>query len=163
MDMFTQCACVLLDKAPTLEQVQLALGEWNLTARQEAAPGEQGWVLCGAGFVIELRSGAAVMVDLVEHPWPDDPRSMPGSEAIATAWRSGAFGPTASPGSLTRAREQSWAWPEAAELAARHRAFVRLRAIVRLPEGDHRLPKDHDPLHELTTLTELAGALLRIP
>ncbi len=40
---------------------------------------------------------------------------------------------------------------------------MRLRTAVEL-EGDARqLPKDHDPVHELTTLTELAGGILRLP
>jgi signal transduction histidine kinase len=51
----------------------------------------------------------------------------------------------------------------AAAIAERHGGFVRLRTVVDLPaEGARELPKDHDPMHELTTLTEMASALLAV-
>jgi hypothetical protein len=162
MEIFTQCAAVLFDRVPSLEQLALALGGWDVSAKQEPAPGDGGWITCGAGLVIELRSGSSILVDLAAHPWPDDPCSGPVAGAIAAAWRSGTFGPTASPGALARARQQTWAWPAAAAMAGRHAAFVRLRTIVRLPDEAPQLPRNHDPLHELGSLTELAGAILRV-
>ena len=157
---FTQCAAVLLDRAPPLEDLEKALESWSVTGPQQAAPGDEGWVASGPGFVLELTTGGAVIVDLVDRPWPDDPRSA--GPGLVAAWRAGIFGPSASPGALARAREQSWNWAGGAEAAARHRAFVRLRTLVKLSE-DGTLPKGHDPVHELTTLVELAGDLLRLP
>ncbi len=74
------------------------------------------------------------------------------------------FGPTARPGALARAREQAWTWAEGAGAAAHHGGFVRLRTLVEVPDdGPRQLSGDHDPLHELVTVTELAGSLLDLP
>jgi hypothetical protein len=160
---FTQCACVLFDGPPKLEDVEQALDGWSIAGPQQPAPGEEGWVACGPGFVIELRSGAGVIVDVVDRPWPDDPRAASESATLGSAWRAGIFGPSSAPGALARARLQSWAWGEGAAAAERHGGFVRLRTVVNLAaEGKHELPKDHDPIHELTTLTEIAAALLKL-
>lgn len=164
MRIFTQCACVLFDQAPALEDVGKALDGWALAGEQRPALGEDGWIACGPGFVVELRTGAAVILDLVDRPWPDGARAASENPALDAAWRSGIFGPTSAPGALARAREQAWAWEEGAATADRHRAFVRLRTVAELPDdGPRQLPKDHDPVHELTTVTEMAGALLRLP
>jgi hypothetical protein len=158
---FTQCAAILFDRVPSLDDLERALDGWAVAARQEATPGEGGWAASGPAFVVELRSGKYVLVDLIEHPWPDDPRSAP--EAVRTAWQAGFFGPASAPGALARAKKQAWAWEEGVAAADGHRAVVRVRTVIDFPAGAPReLPKDHDPLHELTTVTELAGALLRI-
>jgi hypothetical protein len=158
MALFTQCACVLFDEAPALEALEQALGGWSLSGRQLPAPGEDGWAACGPGFVVELRSGASLIIDLVDRPFPDDLRTA--SEATGAAWRSGMFGPTSAPGALARAKEHAWTWTAGVDAADRHRGFIRLRTLLELPEG--RLPDDHDPLHEITTVTEAAGDLLRL-
>lgn len=162
---FTQCGCVLFDAAPTLEDVERALEPWPVVGKQAPAPGEDGWIASGPGFIVELRNGAAVMVDVVDHAWPDDPLAAGEVPALASAWKAGIFGPSAVPGALARAKVQSWAWKDGKVAAERHRGFVRLRTVVRLSseEGKRELPKGHDPVHELTTLTELAGTLLGLP
>jgi Domain of unknown function (DUF4261) len=160
MQMFTQCACILFDDVPPLDELHGALERWPVVGEQQAASGEDGWVACGRGVVVELRSGAAVIADVVERPFPDDPRAVAQAPALDAAWGQGTFGPTAKPGALARAKEQAWTWAEGAGAADRHRAFVRLRTLVDLNDGE--LPEDHDPLHELTTLTEMAGDVLRL-
>ena len=161
---FTQCASVLFDRAPALEDVEQALEAWTIAGEQQPAPGEDGWIACGPGIVIELRTGAAVIVDVIDRPWPDDPRGASESATLGAAWRAGIFGPSSSPGALARARMQSWAWNEGAAAAERHGGFVRLRTVVNLSaEGKRELPKDHDPVHELTIITEIAAALLKLP
>jgi hypothetical protein len=162
MDIFSQCACVLFERAPDPRDVEAALEGWNVVGPQAAATGDDGWLACGPGFVVELRSGASVIVDLVDRPWPDDPGAATDAPAVVAGYRSGLFGPTASPGALARARAQAWAWDGGAQAAERHRALVRLRTVVTLPTDAPALPADHDPVHELTTLTELAAALLRL-
>lgn len=162
---FTQSGCVLFDAAPTLEEVERALEAWPIVGKQAPAPGEDGWIASGPGFVIELRNGTGVVVDVVDRPWPDDPRAAAEVPALASAWKGGVFGPSAAPGALARAKVQSWAWKDGRIAAESHRGFVRLRTIVKLAveQGKGELPKGHDPVHELTTLTELAGALLGLP
>jgi hypothetical protein len=159
---FTQCACVLFEEPPALDQLEQALDGWKVTAEQEPAPGDDGWLACGRGFVLALRTGAGVVVDVVDRPWPDDPGASKDTP-IAAAWRAGMFGPTAAPGALGRAKQQAWAWEDAATVAAQHRAFVRIRTVIELPaEGPAELPKGHDPAHELTTVTEVARDVLRM-
>jgi hypothetical protein len=158
--LFTQCAAVLFDGPPTLEELEKALEGWTIAGPQPAAPGDDGWVTSGPGFVLTLARGGSVVADLVGRPWPDVPRSA--DTALLAAWRGSVFGPSASPGALARARQQSWSWADGAAAAARHRAFVRLRTAVPLTR-EGALPKGHDPAYELTTLGELAGDLLRLP
>lgn len=160
MQMFTQCACILFDEIPALDDLHKTLEGWPVAGQQEQAPGEDGWIACGPAVVVELRSGAAVIADVVDRPFPDDPRAVAQAPALDAAWRQGTFGPTARPGALARAREQAWTWAEGAGAADLHRGFVRLRTIVDLKDGE--LPEDHDPVHELTTLTEMAGDVLRL-
>jgi hypothetical protein len=158
--LFTQCTAVLFDRPPPLEGLEKALGNWTIAGPQRAAPGEDGWVASGPGFVLALAKGGKVVVDAVDRAWPDNPSSA--DPGVLAAWRGGIFGPSASPGALARARQQSWSWVGGAAAADRHRAFVRLRTWVALTEGG-ALPKGHDPAHELTTLGELAGDLLQLP
>lgn len=162
--LYTQCAAVLFDAPPVLEQVERALDAWPVAGPQKPAEGDDGWIASGPGFIVELRKGGGVIVDVVDRPWPDDPRATAESPALAAAWRSGLLGIASTPGALARAREQCWAWADGAAVAARHRAFVRLRKVIPLrDESGQALPKDHDPVHELSTLTEMASPLLRLP
>jgi hypothetical protein len=160
---FTQCACVLFDRPPALGDLERALDAWVVASPQTPAAGDDGWMACGPGFVVELRSGTGVVVDVLDRPWPDDPRAAVEVPALGMAWRAGMFGPSAAPGALARAKEQRWAWEEGAAAADRHRAVVRMRTVIDMPqEGPRELPKGHDPVHELTTLTEMAGSILRL-
>jgi len=158
--LFTQCAAVLFDGAPSLEELEKALETWSVVGPQQAAPGDDGWVTSGPGLVLALARGGTVVVDVVDRPWPDGLRSA--EPGVLAAWRSGVFGPSAAPGALARAQRQAWSWDGGAAAADRHRAFVRLRTVVTLAE-DGALPQGHDPAHELGTLGDLAGDLLRIP
>jgi hypothetical protein len=160
---FTQCACVLFERAPSLEDVERAIDSWNPVGRPNPAAGEHGWALSGPGFILELRRGGHALVDVVDRPWPDDPAAGEATPALGAAWRAGAFGPLSTPGALSRAIDQPWLWEDGAAVAGRHAAFVRLRTGYATPEGAPRdLPHDHDPVYELTLLTELAQPLLRL-
>ena len=163
MDFVTQCAGVLFERAPALDDLVLALDGWAVAGSQPPASGEDGWLACGPGFVVELRSGGSVLVDVVDRPWPDEGGAASSASAFAAAWRSGVFGPVAAPGALARARTSSQAWAGGAQAVERHRAFVRLRTVVDLPaDANASLPRDHDPVHELTAVTEMAGAILAL-
>jgi uncharacterized protein DUF4261 len=166
---FTQCAAVLFDQAPRLEDVERAIGSWDIAGRPNEGSGEHGWALSGPGFMVALRSGAFGVVDVVGRPWPDDPRLAETVPAIGAAWRSGAFGrATSTPGALARAADQPWAWDGAAAAASGHGAFVRLRTGHATqppseddPEGRNEVYED--PTYELMSLTEMAQPLLRLP
>jgi hypothetical protein len=160
----TQCACVLFDGVPALDALEVALAGWDLSDRQAAAPGEHGWTVAGRGFLISLRGSGVAVVDVVPRPWPDDPSEARAHPSLGAAWRAGLFGSFAEPGALVRAKQQDGLWPEARTVADRHRAFVRLRTGYRATAGGEPAPPaDHDALHELLTLTELADALMGIP
>lgn len=163
MEFFTQCATVLFDRPPALDVLERALEGWAVAGPQQAASGDDGWAACGPGFVVALRDGGTVIVDVVDRPWPDDAAERSRRPSLEAAWRAGLFGPTSAPGALARAKAQAWAWEAAAAACERHRAFVRMRTVVSLPaDAARELPAGHDPLHELTTLTELAGDVLRL-
>jgi len=156
----TQCAAILMDGAPSPEELTKALDSWNVVGGQKSAEGEEGWAASGEGFSLALSNGTGLIVDVVDRPWPDLPSAA--EPGVAAAWRDGMFGPTAAPGALARARQQGWSWPEGADVAKRHRAFIRMRTAVQLSE-EKGLPKEHDPAYELAALSELAADLLRLP
>jgi hypothetical protein len=161
---FAQCAAVLFDSPPRLEEVERALEGWRVAGRPTEGPGDHGWALCGPGVVIELRSGALAVVDVVERPWPDDARAAETVPSLGSAWSVGAFGPRASPGALARALDQPWSWSGGAAAAAQHRGFVRLRTGGAAAGADDEDGiAAGDPAYDLLTLTELARALLRLP
>ena len=158
---FTQCVVVLFDRAPPLEGVRGALGEWRVVGTPNQPPGEYGWAVCGPGFVLELRSGGFAVVDVIERKWPDDPREAQAAAGLGGAWRAGAFGPVSTPGALSRAIDQPWGWPGGAAGGSGHVAFVRLRTGTASggPPGEKR---GFDRVYELATLTEIARPLLRL-
>ncbi len=161
---FTQCAVVLFESPPRLEDVSRALQGWHVSGRPNEGAGEHGWAVCGPGFVVDLRSGAFAIVDVVDRPWPDDPAAAGSTPALGSAWSAGAFGPGSTPGALARAADQPWLWAEGAAAASRHGAFVRLRTGHAAEEGTAPpAGGEHDPVYELTSLTELAHAVLRLP
>jgi hypothetical protein len=157
---FTQCLAVLFEAPPTLEQLDAAIAPRALTGRPNEGSGEDGWVVSGPGRAFALAGGAQAFADVVDRPWPDRVDETP---ALSPAYASGIFGPAAGPGALARALDQAWAWPEGAAAAGKHRAFVRLRTGCYLEGEPPELPPEHDPLAELTGLTEVAHALLGLP
>jgi hypothetical protein len=140
---FMSCAAVLFESTPRLEDVEGALQGWNVWGRPNEVAGEHGWAVSGPGFVIELRSGGIGIVDVVDRPWPDDPRAAESTPALGSAWRIGAFGPGSAPGALARAADQAWSWAEGAAAAEQHRAFVRLR--TGLGDAAVQPPEERDP------------------
>lgn len=157
---FTQCAAVLFDAAPSLDDLEPLLEDWQVAGKPKEGEGEHGWLVSGPGFVLRLRSGGFAVLDVVDRPWPDEDPNDPArpNGPLAAAWRSGAFGPLATPGALLRAADQPWRWDGGPE-AAWHRAFVRLRTGHGVAPGEE--PRAPDPLYELTSLTELAATVLR--
>ena len=104
----------------------MLLVRWGPAGQPTPGEGEHGWALCGPGRTFALRSGAFLVVDIVDRPWPDDLAAAQRVPAIGSAWRVGAFGAVATPGALARASDQPWMWDGTAALK-QHRAFVRIR------------------------------------
>lgn len=172
---FTQSAIVLLEAPPSQESLEAALSRFQIVHRQPARVGEgtrpgHDWMGSYPSLVLAMRPevNGYVVVDVVDHPWPDDMGSVTGSEddsMLFAAWGMGWFGPFVYPGSLERALTQCHAWPGAAEAVARHRAFIRIKTSYVLGAGREApvVPNDYDPLDELWLVTNVARSLLVLP
>jgi hypothetical protein len=155
---FTQCACVLFEQAPKMEEVVRVLADWPVSGYRKQGSGEYDWALCGPGVVLDLRGEGYAVVDVVDRPWPDDVQAALTTPALASAWRAGAFGPWSSPGGLARAVDQAGEGENGA--TARHGGFVRIRTAF---AGKGPPPKGRGgPTYDLMTITELATALMRL-
>jgi hypothetical protein len=158
---FTQCACVLLDKAHSLDAIERLLGAFRVVGRR---PAVEGWIYGGEEIALEFRPdvNGYVMVDMVDAPWPDAMGDPEAQDDLFEAWRLGHFGPFTYPDALARAVQQSWRWPDAPVVAASHQAFVRIRSTY-TAGGDGSppaLPPRYNPLTELILVTDVARALL---
>ena len=77
----------------------------------------------------------------------------------------GWFGPFIHSGTLRRAVAQAHAWPDAARVVNRHRAFVRIKSTYAIgaPPEASIMPSDYSGLAELRFLTDVARRVLQIP
>lgn len=163
--LFTQTLCVLCKSPVTLDDVAAVLPDYEVVGRND---GSESWEFSGPALLISFRpdlKGYAV-VDVVEHSWPDDMGYEDQKSILFAAWSAGQFGPFTFPGSLQRATEQTWGWPDGKTAAEGSVAFLRIRTSYGLGDGDsaeESIPDEYDPLEELEFLTELTGALLRLP
>ncbi len=94
------------------------------------------------------RFGPGVQAEVLDEPWPD-PEDVSLEPDVALA--DGRFGPLTFPGCLRRAGSHAYSWPDAAAVAARHQAVVRLGA------------ESTQPVRALDLLTRAALALSEIP
>lgn len=161
--LFTQGLVVLFNEVPTLDALAAKLP----VAVLERTTSSERWEISGPSLVVELdraRNGL-VAIDVVSRPWPDDMGSPRESPTLFGAWSMGHFGPFAFPAGLARATQHAYHWPESPrELAAAHRAFVRLRASYAfgVPDDAPVIPEGVDPVRELEQLLSLARALLDV-
>jgi hypothetical protein len=162
---FTQGTTVLLERACDMAALKRALKEFAV--ERELEPSAEAPWMGGEGLVVAMRPevNGHLLVDVIDHAWPDamgDPQTDP---TLFAAWSMGWFGPFTYPGALQRAQVMSFSWPEAADVTNRHRAFVRVKAsyAVGAAPDDPVLPEDYDPLAELERVTEVTSALLSLP
>lgn len=163
---FTQSACILMDKAPSLDEVARYLTHFQIAGRKSAA---QSWAFSEASIIVSFRPevNGVVVIDVVNRPWPDGVGDAKQDTLVSTAWSMGSFGPFASPGNLERAVQHAWGWDKkkASALVKRHTAFIRIRSsyIFGSKRRDSVVPDDYDVLDELSFVTEIALALSVIP
>jgi hypothetical protein len=162
--MFTQCACILLDRVPHLDEVQRILANFKGCKRIDS---DKDGALGGPMLLIDFRPEVrgTVSVDIVAEPWPDsmgDPQSAP---MVFAAWSMGLFGPFTFPGGLTRASQQSWAWAAGQTVAEKHHAFIRIRSSYAVGShgDDPIMPKDYQPVPELEFINKVVTSLLKLP
>ena len=166
--MFTQCACVLLEQPVALEVVEAELSEFSIRGRSDDPnPQEDAWVFGGPSVTIafDAERNGMVVVDVVDRVWPDQMGDADTEVMIFGGWSMGHFGPATYPGGLERAGLQSWSWDEAADTAARHTGFIRIRSSYALgvADDDPIMPADYEPLTDLEFVTKLATSLLNVP
>jgi hypothetical protein len=164
--MFTQCVCVLLDRAPSLGELSAALSGAPILGESPAAEGEQGWAIAGPSIDLAYRPdvGGKVRIDVVDRDFPDEMGSPDRDPMLFAAWSMGHFGPTTYPGALERAVLHNLSFPQSSVLVPRHRAFVRARVSYVLGASDDAsvLPDHYDAIDELTVLSGLSLQLMKL-
>ncbi len=162
--LFTQCVCVLLEKAVTRRQIAAALRQFEPLQRLK---GKANWELSGPTVVMEFRpeTNGYVAVDIVNRRWPNQMGDPVQDPMLLGAWVMGNFGPFAFPGCLERAAKQSPPWSSAPAAVERHNAFIRIRCSYAFGDADDfpLIPDDYNPEHELNFLTRVASELLKLP
>lgn len=162
---FTQAAVILTEGGMATDAVDEALGSFDVLKRSPAE-GPQNWISGYPSWTLDLRRevNGLIVVDLVNAPWPDALGDPKGDPSLFAAWSMGFMGPGAWPGGLGRAMQQAGVFRRnaTAELAARHKGFIRIKSSYVLGASKETpiRPKDYDPLVELEKITSVARALL---
>lgn len=163
--LFTQGIMVLLRQPVTIQEVADCLSDFYPSDPIKAS---EDWTFLGPAVLMNMDEdgGGKVVVDIVNQPWPDtmgDPESAP---ELFAGWGLGSFGPHTYPGSLDRAREQSWVWEEGRHLGDAASGFLRVRSSYVLGEDDDEMPvipEGYEPFDELALVTEIAASLTELP
>lgn len=162
--MFSQGVAVLFSAPVELEALRPYLRDFPIL--KETPAGEH-WELGGRSAVIAFRRevNGLALIDTAPQPWPDHMGSPQEEPMLFSAWSMGNFGPFAYPQGLARAMQHAWGWPEARDIAPRHKAFVRVRLsyILGASPDARVLPPAYEPRAELEFLTRVARALLSHP
>lgn len=185
----TQAVIILLENAASLDQIREVLWDFGKSDDTEPSADPTSWALGSKGFAIFYdgpKKAGAVLLDVVEKPWPDQMGSPEEDPMLFMAWTMGQFGPGTFPGSLERACQQSWSWSQAEETVQKHTAFIRLRLTYMVgqendaEESDSQetqnnpsdgadtvlIPEGYDAsdaMHELAFLDDIAKSLLDLP
>jgi hypothetical protein len=161
---FTQGVVVLLERPVSLDSLTSILHNFNVIGRRDET---DEWTMSGPSLTLAYRPevNGLISVDIVEQSWPDDMGDPQQKVDLFGAWSMGFFGPFTFPGSLERAVQHAWHWPDAASTVARHRSFLRVRSSYILgAESDAlTMPSDYDALHEVSFLLDVTQALLDVP
>ena len=154
---FVETMVLLLKSAPTLEEVQAVLGDFKIN--KVRAEGNDTWEHCGPALFLEYRQEyfGQYVIDVVDRPWPDELDYDKPDTKLHNAWRQGCFGSSTCPGSLERAAEQSWVWPEGRQEIEQAKAFLRIRTTFVLDrdeefEDEDWIPPDYYAPEELMEL-----------
>lgn len=162
--LFSQCLAILMESAPTLDDLERQLVGFEVVRRSRASKTPT-WLGGFDELVVAYRpeQNGHVVIDIVDRRWPDtmgDPKSDP---ELFGAWSMGAFGPAAFPQNLARAQRFAMYWRDGAEHAGQwHSAFLRLRTTYLLGRDENApvAPESRDPLDELDFLARLARACM---
>ncbi|MGY8769766.1 MAG: DUF4261 domain-containing protein [Pirellulales bacterium] len=161
--LFTQTVCFLLRSSVTLDQIESALGSKTELARIDAC---EHWALGEASLMLEFdpEKKGRLLLDLFEHPWPDNMGDPKKDSMIFDAWSLGSFGPATFPQGLQRATQHSYFWNEAGAEVSKHNAVLRVRvsyATGTTPDAP-MLPEGYSPLEELDALMTCVSAISKL-
>jgi len=160
---YSQCLVILLRSPVSLRDILDRLSTFQ--AQMSEAKGS-GWLGGDPSFVLPFRAdvNGAVIVDLVERPWPDHMGDSKSEPDLLAAWSLGQFG-LVWPLSLKRAWQHSWQWAEGKTVPLSHTAFLRIRTtyLVNASKDSLVMPTDYEPLSELKFVTRIAAALAGLP
>jgi hypothetical protein len=125
------------------------------------------WHVAGPSLLLEYRPevNGCLQIDMVDRPWPDSMGGLNEDPTLFAAWADGHFGPFCFPGSLERARLHCYTWKEGAEVAAQHKAFLRVRITYTTgtDTGSPVIPKGTRPNEETEQMLAVVEALLEHP
>jgi hypothetical protein len=161
---FTQCVSVLFSRDPSLEQLEASLSSFEIRGRQTKNPS---WPFSGPSITVAFRPeiNGFMVVDIVNHSWPDSMGEARVDPVLFGAWSLGNFGPFTHPGALARATQQSLLWNTHGDMASDHEAFIRIRSSYVLgTQGEEpKLPEGYQAFDELLFMTRIVGLLLQLP
>jgi len=163
--MFTQCFCLLINRSVSLLDLRSILEENGYGVVKENWTPER-WQFSGPSLLIPYIPGVNgyVTIDVVNERWPDAMGDPKADTTTFGAWSMGFFGPFTFPGGLSRARDHSRSWGEGQRVTQLESGFIRVRLSYALGAGKDAaiIPKERDPLRELTFLNRLTFALLGV-
>ena len=159
---------MLLKSAPTLQELKKVLSKHKIVS--EKPNGIQGWETCGPAILLDYREeyNGLFVIDIIDKPWPDELDCEKPDSTLHKAWLEGCFGIATAPGSLERAVEHCWFWPEGRELVPQAKAFLRIRSTFMIDrddwmEGDEWIPSDYYPADELQEFHMVIRDLFELP
>lgn len=163
--LFTQGIMVLLRQSITIQEVAECLNDFSPS---EPLPAADDWTFLGPSILMNMDEDGIgnVVVDIVERPWPDALGHPETEPEVFAGWGLGSFGPHTFPGSLQRAKEQSWVWEEGRSMGEEAVAFLRVRSSYVLGVDDDDapiIPEGYEAFDELALVTEVAAALTELP
>ena len=158
--MYTQNLVVLFEQTPTLDSIRESLGSNFEVLKTTEGEG----YFSGPGILLSYRKeqNGLVLVDVQDHPWPDDMGDPESNPELFGAWTFGAYGPGAFPQNLDRALQQSWTWEDAQDVVSKHSSFVRIRSSYAFGQSDDApvMPQEYESIPELGFLTSVVVHVL---
>jgi hypothetical protein len=118
---FLQTGVLLLDRAPSLDELEGCLSNEEIGRRVEPSPEGPDWLSGDGSLIVATNSGTngAIAVNVFARVWPDSMGSPEHDPELFGAWAMRHFGISTFPLALARAAAQ-------ATIGAEHAAFIRL-------------------------------------
>jgi hypothetical protein len=157
---FLQTGVLLLDRAPSLDELEGCLSNEEIGRRVEPSPEGPDWLSGDGSLIVATNSGTngAIAVNVFARVWPDSMGSPEHDPELFGAWAMRHFGISTFPLALARAAAQ-------ATIGAEHAAFIRLNLSYVFGVGEDApvCPADRRVAAELEAVAGLALRLSALP